>query len=195
MTLHAQHVNAFYVQLTAVNHFLDLSIVYGNTDQLSAQLRAYQGGRMIVEQRNGQQWPPRNQNSSGVCAVQSQQEACYMAGDTRVNQNPQLTLLQIVLLREHNRIADVLNKLNPHWSDETLYQEARRINIAEHQKISYNEWLPIFIGLENSMKNGIIYHSHDYVNDYNPKVDPTVLNEHATAAFRYFHSLIAGRLE
>lgn len=117
------------------------------------------------------------------------------AGDARVNQNPQLTVLQIILLREHNRIADTLQKLNPHWSDETNFQEARKINIGQHQQISYYEWLPIFIGLENSLKNKIIYQTRNFVNDYDENVNPTVLNEHATAAFRYFHSLIAGNLE
>lgn len=117
-------------------------------------------------------------------------------GDTRVNQNTQLTVLQIILLREHNRIADELAKLNPHWDDERLFQEARRIAIAEHQHISYYEWLPIFIGLENSLKNDILYdNEHDFIDDYSESVDPTIINEHATAAFRFFHSLIAGRLE
>lgn len=86
--------------------------------------------------------------------------------------------------------------MNPHWDDETIFQEARRINAAQHQHITYYEWLPIFLGVENSLKNRIIYnHKGEYVNDYNDNVNPTVINEHATAAFRFFHSLIAGRLE
>lgn len=70
----------------------------------------------------------------------------FISGDVRVNQNTQLTVLQIILLREHNRIADALARINPHWTDETIFQEARRIAIAEHQYISYYEWLPIFLG-------------------------------------------------
>ncbi|KAL3277117.1 hypothetical protein HHI36_012473 [Cryptolaemus montrouzieri] len=182
-------------QLTAVNHYLDLSIVYGNSDQVNQQVREFRGGRLRVELRNNQEWPPRNTNASGVCSIQSPQEACYLAGDARVNQNPQLTVLQVILLREHNRIADALAKLNPHWDDETIFQEARKIAIAEHQFISYYEWLPIFIGLENSIRNKIIYNTNRYVNDYKSRVDPTILNEHATAAFRYFHSAIAGGLD
>lgn len=120
---------------------------------------------------------------------------CSVPGDTRVNQNPQLTLLQVVLLREHNRLADALAVLNPHWDDETIFQEARKIAIAEHQYISYYEWLPLFLGVQNTLKNRIIYNTKDFVNDYQSSVNPTVLNEHATAAFRYFHSLIAGHLE
>lgn len=75
-------------------------------------------------------------------------------GDWRVNQNPQLAVLQIILFREHNRVADVLVKLNPHWRGEKIYQEARRIVIAEHQHISYYEWLPIFLGKIKKKVNG-----------------------------------------
>ena len=70
-----------------------------------------------------------------------------VSGDRRCNQNTQLTVLQIILLREHNRIAHHLQHINPHWDDETLYQEARRILIAEYQHINYYEWLPIFLGM------------------------------------------------
>lgn len=82
------------------------------------------------------------------------------------------------------------------WDDETVFQEARRINIAQYQHISYYEWLPIFLGRENMLKNRLIYQSKgNFVNDYNFNIDPSVLNAHATAAFRYFHSQIEGRLE
>ena len=74
-------------------------------------------------------------------------------GDVRVNQNPQLTVFQILQLREHNRLARELARLNPHWDDERLYQEARKIAIAEHQAVTYNEYLPIILGKDFSIKN------------------------------------------
>lgn len=101
----------------------------------------------------------------------------------------------MILLREHNRIADTLSKLNPHWEDEILFQESRKINIGQHQHITYYEWLPYFIGEENAVKTKIIWKTDGFVNDYNEYVDATVLNEHSTGALRQFHSLIVGRLQ
>lgn len=57
-----------------------------------------------------------------------------------------LSAVHTTLLREHNRVARVLAGLNPHWNDERLYQEARRIVIAEWQQITYRDWLPWLIG-------------------------------------------------
>ncbi|KAK9306660.1 hypothetical protein QLX08_002738 [Tetragonisca angustula] len=182
-------------QLNDVTHFLDLSLVYGSSDQLANSLRAGVGGRMVVDIRRNREWPPSAANKSATCDITSPNEVCYQAGDVRVNQNTQLTVLQIILLREHNRIADALARINPHWTDETIFQEARRIAIAEHQHISYYEWLPIFLGTSSTYGNNILYDTTDYVNDYDPDVNPNVLNEHTTAAFRYFHSLIAGFLD
>ncbi|CAD7091910.1 unnamed protein product [Hermetia illucens] len=184
-------------QLTVVTHFMDMSLVYGNSRQQNSPLRSFRGGRMITEERNGAEWLPRSNNATSDCDVQSTTEVCYRAGDVRVNQNPGLTIFQTILLREHNRLADALAALNPHYDDELLFQEARKINIAQYQHITYYEWLPLMLGAENMLKNRLIYpvQGGRYVNDYDPTVDPRVLNSHATAAFRFFHSQIEGRLD
>lgn len=60
------------------------------------------------------------------------------------------------MAREHNRVANGLAAVNLHWDDETLYQEARRINIAEIQHITYNEFLPILLGKDVMDKFGLV---------------------------------------
>ena len=52
---------------------------------------------------------------------------CRFPGDVRVDENIALTSLHTLFMREHNRLARELKKLNPQWDGETLYQEARKI--------------------------------------------------------------------
>lgn len=183
-------------QITEVTAFLDLSLVYGSSTDMNAQLRA-PGGKLESDIRDGNEWLPQSTNSSMDCEVEDQNEICYQAGDIRVNQNPGLTILQTVLMREHNDLATRLAHYNPHWDDDKLFEEARKINIAQYSHINYYEWLPIFLGWDNMLKNRLIYRTHkgSFIKDYDHSIDPSVLNEHATAAFRYFHSQIEGRLE
>ncbi|XP_049292121.1 peroxidase-like isoform X1 [Anopheles funestus] len=182
-------------QINAVSHYLDLSVVYGNSVQESLQLRDPNTGFLKVEPRNGQDWPPRHPNASTTCTLKTPNDACYLTGDGRANQSPHLAILQITFVREHNRIARGLQALNPTWNAEKLFQEARRINIAQYQYIVFEEWLPIFLGRSFMIERQLLYQAAGPTNDYGEFIHPAVINSHTTAAFRFFHSSIQGRLK
>jgi peroxidase len=70
-----------------------------------------------------------------------------LEGDFRTDENIGLAAHQTIWVREHNRIADALKATHPAWDDETVFQEARRITIAEYQHIIFNEFLPPLVGI------------------------------------------------
>jgi len=74
--------------------------------------------------------------------------------------------------------------LNPHWDDERIFQEARRIVGALIQKITYVDYLPKVLRPE--VFNLVI----GPYPGYNPQVNAGTANAFATAAYRYGHSLI-----
>jgi peroxidase len=96
-------------------------------------------------------------------------------------------------MREHNRLAEALQNLNPGWEDDKVFQEARRINVAQYQHVIYKEWLPIVLGDSYMKRRGMLTLSSGYSKDYDFRTDPRTTNEFATAAFRFGHSLIPER--
>ncbi len=69
-----------------------------------------------------------------------------LPGDFRTNENVLLGAIQTLFFREHNLIAEALFRANPRWDPDLIFEEARRINVAQYQHILYNEFLPKLIG-------------------------------------------------
>ena len=113
-------------------------------------------------------------------------------GDSRIHIVPGQASTQILFLREHNRIAAILGKINPRWNDELIFQETRKIVIGMNQHIAYSEYLPLILGPAH-MKEYELYSTpigHNTV--YNPSVDATMANAFGVAAFRFGHSQVPG---
>lgn len=184
-------------QLNQLTHFLDGSMIYGNDEQQALGLRQFQGGLLKSSRINGAEFLPFDGRVGEGCILPTagirRGMRCFVAGDNRVNELTGLVTMHALFLREHNRVAKLLWSLNPNWPDEQIYQEARRIVIAEIQHITYNEWLPIVLGpiimrdfkLELSPTNG------GYSLEYDQETDPSIINEFAGAAYR-LHSLVQG---
>ena len=113
-------------------------------------------------------------------------------GDVRANEQLNLIAMHTIWMREHNRVARNLLFNNPSWLDDRLYEEARRIVIAEYQHIIYKEWLPHILGLPYMKESGLYPLQDGYVVNYQDgdDFDPRITNEFAVAAFRFGHSLI-----
>ncbi|GFY53266.1 dual oxidase, partial [Trichonephila inaurata madagascariensis] len=60
-------------------------------------------------------------------------ERMFLLGDPRSNQNPALLAFGIVFFRWHNEVARQIQEQHPDWSDEDIFQRARRWVIASLQ--------------------------------------------------------------
>ncbi len=141
-------------QVNAVTSYLDLSQVYGSTQFIASALRTFQGG--LLKTSPGNMLPFDNSTyftADQIAALNMANDAqavpesdLFAAGDRRANENIELTALETLFVRNHNLIAEQLLHNHPDWSDEDLYQEARKLNIAGYQNIVYSEWIPAVLG-------------------------------------------------
>lgn len=181
-------------QLNLLTHWLDMSQTYGNNLKKNLELRLLYGGLLNSSVIKGMKRDYLPFNDDGKCPNIPEGKPCFITGDSRINQNIVLTSIQTVWLREHNRLAIILAKINPYWSDEKLFQEARKINTGQYQHIIYNEWLPILIGKRAAKLYGLIPLNQGFFFRYDSKLYPNVANEFSTAAFRFGHTLVRENL-
>lgn len=101
---------------------------------------------------------------------------CFSSGDDRANENLHLTSMHLIFARHHNYIVDKLAAMNPHYDDEKLFQEARRLLGAQMQHITYNEFLSVVLGKEASENFGLLSHPYREIDTYDEMLDPTIAN-------------------
>uniref|UniRef100_A0A2C9LKN5 Peroxidase n=1 Tax=Biomphalaria glabrata TaxID=6526 RepID=A0A2C9LKN5_BIOGL len=95
--------------------------------------------------------------------------------------------MHTLFVREHNRIAQEFSRLLSNASEERIFQLTRKVVAAYQQIINYNEYLPEVLGRDAYVKKLVSKRGRTA---YNPDVDPSILNEFSTAAFRFGHSTI-----
>ncbi|XP_069110183.1 peroxidase-like protein [Argopecten irradians] len=170
-------------QLNTLTSYIDASNVYGSTQAEQDSVRTMINGKLRTK---GNGLPER---PDGCIKDQSPADYCFHAGDERVNELPSLGNTHTMFLREHNRIAKELKKINPFWTDEILFQETRKIIAAFEQQITYGEFLPVLLNDDIMTQYGL-YNSPGHSDLYDDTVNAATNNAFAAAAFRFGHTLI-----
>lgn len=166
-------------QITQVTSWIDGSMIYGSDSTRASALRSFAGGKMKSQSSPVGELLPLN--TAGLTMANDAHRVpdaqLFLAGDIRANENVELTAMQLLFVREHNRIASEMAKAQPQFSDEQIYQKTREIVIAELQSITYNQWLPALVGSIAPYRG------------YNPRVNPGIANEFSTASYRLHSSI------
>lgn len=183
-------------QLNQATSFIDASVVYGSSDLKQEHLRTQNNGLMRMYVTNdSRELLPISTNPYDGCnraAMIKQGKYCFESGDDRANENLLLTSMHLLWARQHNYLARGLQKENPEWDDELVFQESRRIVAAQMAHITYNEFLPILLGREWAEKKGLTPQMEDLdaPDTYDRTVNPSVANDFAASAFRFAHTLL-----
>jgi len=167
-------------QINEITAWIDASNVYGSDTQRAAALRTDDDtGRLRVSAGNLLPFNIDGLPNAGGSAV-----SLFLAGDVRANEQVGLTAMHTLWMREHNRWARAIARRSRRLSGEEIYQQARRMVIAEMQAITYREFLPVLLG------PGAL---PPYAG-YDPGVDASIRNVFATAGYRFGHSLLSPTL-
>jgi hypothetical protein len=87
-----------------------------------------------------------------------------------------------------------LELLNQHWDDETLFQEARRIFIAQIQHITYSEFLPTLLGEVTTEMSELKLKDQGYHMGYSSSNQAGTFNGVAISALQVLLSMIPPEL-
>ena len=137
------------------NHEIDVSPLYGLHTAQTDLLRSREGGRLASQVVNGEEYPlyyfdgddpapgfedlPIVRPPDGF--PDDRRKALFAMGGDRANIHIGYTMMNVLFLREHNRVADALAADNPGWDDERLFETARSIITVIVIRIVVDEYI------------------------------------------------------
>lgn len=173
-------------ELTA---WIDASQVYGSDADRASWLRSFSEGKLKTSSGNLLPYNTLNGEKSGsidpnapeMATIDGGRAPHFVAGDIRASEQPGLTTLHTLFLREHNRLCDELISQG-YQNEEEIYQIARKQVGAIIQAITYQEFLPA-LGISLQAYQG-----------YQENSRPDIMNIFAAAAYRIGHTMVTSEL-
>ncbi|NXV67641.1 DUOX2 oxidase, partial [Molothrus ater] len=178
-----QSPNSPREQTNGVTGWLDGSSIYGPSHSWSDALRSFQGGQLaagpsgsLPRQTDGRvpMWKALDPSTG-----QGGPQGIYDLGSAWGNENPFLQAESIAWFRYHNHVAAALAQQHPAWSDEDLFQHARKRVIATFQSIVLYEWLPTLLDTRVPEYPG-----------YQQHLDPSISPEFVAAARQFLATMV-----
>ncbi|NXW37652.1 DUOX2 oxidase, partial [Phaetusa simplex] len=166
-----------------VTGWLDGSSIYGPSHSWSDALRSFSRGQLasgpdgrLPRETDGRipMWKALDPSTG-----QGGPRGIYDLGSAWGNENRFLQAESIAWFRYHNHRATALAQMHPTWTDEDLFQHARKWVIATFQSIVLYEWLPTLLGTSVPEYKG-----------YQQHLDPSLSPEFAVAARQFLATMV-----
>jgi hypothetical protein len=170
-------------QENEITSWIDGSMIYGSDDERAEALRVGSDSPYLATS-DGNLLPFNSDSLTNANGFVTDPTVLFLAGDIRVNEQLALATMHTLFVREHNRIAEILEDDFPNNTADEIFEATRRLVIAKLQIITYDEWLPALIG-----DNAIPAYT-----GYDSSVNGTIYNEFSSAAFRLGHSMLNEQL-
>ncbi|KAJ8272251.1 hypothetical protein COCON_G00111100 [Conger conger] len=180
----SQSPNNPRTQVNDVTAWIDGSSIYGSSSSWCDALRSFSGG--LLASGSGGAFPRRTArpyfmwNNVDPSTGRHGRDGLYEFGNARGNENVFTMAEGIIWFRYHNYLARKLQDQNPMWSDEELFQTARKRVVATFQNIAFYEWLPLYLGNQTPPQYP----------GYQKHVDPGISPEFQAAAVRFGSTMV-----
>lgn len=156
------------VRKNTSNHEIDLCQIYGLTAADTALLRSRLGGELKMQEIGGQLYPPflfkrdgsrvkdeylslsyindktgeyRNAVLMPPFDTPERKAGLFVTGLERGNSTIYYSAINIIFMREHNRLCREIAKRHPDWDDDRLFETARNVNIACLLKVIIEDYI------------------------------------------------------
>ena len=143
------------------NHQIDMCPLYGRTATQTLVLRLLSNkrgerGRLKSQFQSGEEYAPFLYLETGSVDPQfdsldvplgidrcppALRRQLFAFGGDRANGTPQVAMLNTLFLREHNRLAGCIERDNPSWDDERVFEVTRNAIIVLFIKIVIEEYI------------------------------------------------------
>ena len=146
------------------NHHIDMCNVYGLNPKITHMLRSHQGGKLKSQFINGEEYPLFYYDEDGQSKEEfkglphlyaedsvpkaeqfspEKKQKLFAMGIELERANVQIgyVMMNVLCLREHNRVCDILARHYPTWDDERLFQTARNIVVVEFLRIVLEDYI------------------------------------------------------
>nr|ADB65785.1 cyclooxygenase [Caprella sp. KV-2010a] len=133
-------------QFTKGNGGVDVSNIYGLTEQHRRAIRMNSDGKLKYQVINDEHYPPYLRDVQGIEMdypphIPITEDNKFALGHPFFALLPGLFVFSTIWMREHNRVCDVLKNQHPDWDDERLYQTAKLIITGEVIKITIEDYV------------------------------------------------------